>query len=78
MLFVRINHQKLNNLFFFSFSNHLLANMTPTGLIIKQYDNMYEQSMAALRNATDRVIEKEARLEALRKETETLRTFLNE
>lgn len=52
--------------------------MTPTGLIIKQYDNMYEQSMAALRNATDRVIEKEARLEALRKETETLRIFLNE
>lgn len=53
-------------------SNCTLANTTPTSLIVKEYDNMYQQSVQALRTATHRVAEKEAELEKLKKEIEGL------
>lgn len=53
-------------------SNQMLAQTSPTSLIIEQYDNMYQQSIQALRAATHRVAEKEVEIEKLKKEIEAL------
>ncbi|KAI8063376.1 uncharacterized protein B0P05DRAFT_555663 [Gilbertella persicaria] len=53
-----------------SSSNKRLTTMSPSQIIIQQFDNMYQESFQALQTSIQSVMDKEAEIEKLKQEIE--------